>query len=403
MRLGWILAALIGLLLVAQTVGNGASSASLAGVVGVLGGLFLIYKLVLGDGTGMFTGVIVLIIVVIAISIGGDAVSANNNIAGPVLIAITGLALAARFGLVWPLVLVAVAAAAFLLVSPDGSETRGSGRGGTVAGYVALGDSYASGEGAGSYDTTSSGAIHRCHRSENAWPRLIGVPRSRHFACSGATIDRYYSPWKAGSGKDGRSQRARLRKAVERTGVRLVTLTFSGNNLGFKTYIVSCRTTGCPEVPQSKLDAVRGRLGELYTDLRNTVGEDAWIYVVGYPRVVPDAGESPVNCAWLRPYGKNLGRARSFQERLDGMLSSSVHAADDDRLIWVPTSGVLDGHELCTRNSWMYPITPRQGAWVTNSQQGHPRRCGQIAMARAVRAKIEDTSGLGLEDPGGAC
>src|SRR5579864_2399842 len=57
----------------------------------------------------------------------------------------------------------------------------------TAARYVALGDSYSSGLGAGSYDPASGS----CDRSANAYPRLWAnshSPASFAFvACSGAT------------------------------------------------------------------------------------------------------------------------------------------------------------------------------------------------------------------------
>ena len=41
--------------------------------------------------------------------------------------------------------------------------------------HVLLGDSYSSGEGAGPFDRGTDTVLDCCHRSANAWPRLLGV------------------------------------------------------------------------------------------------------------------------------------------------------------------------------------------------------------------------------------
>src|SRR4051812_47339303 len=94
--------------------------------------------------------------------------------------------------------------------------------------YVALGDSFSSGEGNRPFD----GPCHRAQRSDSAYPQelptLIGylAPPSFH-ACTGATIDDvllHPQPKRDG-------QRVQLEYVDAST--KLVTLTIGGNDLGF--------------------------------------------------------------------------------------------------------------------------------------------------------------------------
>src|SRR6185437_2251891 len=101
---------------------------------------------------------------------------------------------------------------------------------------VSLGDSFSSGEGAGSYDPgTSAEHGNGCDRSPNAWPRLLGVPMANHFACSGAETKDFYE-----SRKDPVSQLENLRRVAAREPISKVYVTIGGNDLGFKEILTAC-------------------------------------------------------------------------------------------------------------------------------------------------------------------
>src|SRR4051794_10040996 len=79
-------------------------------------------------------------------------------------------------------VLLALTCLLVVAVAPASAET-----------LVSLGDSFSSGEGSGSYDANTDDRDgvrrdHRCQRSRNAWPRLLGVAYEHHLACSGAML-----------------------------------------------------------------------------------------------------------------------------------------------------------------------------------------------------------------------
>ncbi|MGH7485567.1 MAG: SGNH/GDSL hydrolase family protein, partial [bacterium] len=83
---------------------------------------------------------------------------------------------------------------------------------------VSLGDSFSSGEGAAPFDAgTSQENGNGCDRSAKAWPRLLGVPKADHFACSGATTADFYE-----SKKDSVSQLENLRLVAAREPISKV-------------------------------------------------------------------------------------------------------------------------------------------------------------------------------------
>src|SRR3954451_14721299 len=74
---------------------------------------------------------------------------------------------------------------------------------------VSLGDSFSSGEGTGTYDSGTEGN-HGCHRSYLAWPRLLGVAKEHHLACSGAAFANLHNGHKANRPDDQLGQIERL-------------------------------------------------------------------------------------------------------------------------------------------------------------------------------------------------
>jgi len=96
------------------------------------------------------------------------------------------------------------------------------------ANYVALGDSYSSGVGAGSY-TSSSGS---CDRSTNAYSQLWANANSPasyvSVACSGATTSSVIS-----------SQLSALSASTT-----LVSITVGGNDIGFSSVMETCVLDG---------------------------------------------------------------------------------------------------------------------------------------------------------------
>jgi hypothetical protein len=262
--------------------------------------------------------------------------------------------------------------------------------------YVALGDSYSSGEGNPPFDDgtdvfKSTGKRDRrlngCHRSAVAWPRQLGATSDTHLACSGATIPDLYSA-QEGLAPDNVDQISRLRTvelSLAKSGdhVDLVTLTIGGNDVGFGAIIGDCWVRECLAHDDKNLRDIR-RLRLPVADALKTIKVQvpfARVVLVGYPRVFPGQQSGSTRCGWLTP--REQMRANTLSAEMDVTLHK---AADDAGVTYVSVLDALDGHELCTSESWMFEVNPT--VWATDQRQGHPLSSGQQAIANIVRSNL---------------
>lgn len=252
---------------------------------------------------------------------------------------------------------------------------------------VALGDSYSSGEGTAPYDAdTDRRGDHKCHRSPNGWPRLIGVSSDRHLACSGAKIAHVSGGrGKTRSAPDNRDQVSRLRELAATTAIDRVVLGIGGNDMNFAGRMKDCYLWGSSrcltdiERVGDQLGALRPRLVAAYRAVSAAAG--APVLVVGYPDILPAPSVRTWHrCAWLTKGMKQ--RAERFSELLDGALSG---AAAEAGVSYLSMRDVLKGHELCTGRSYIRALGGKPGDITGDQQQGHPLYEGQLAMALAVQ------------------
>lgn len=101
--------------------------------------------------------------------------------------------------------------------------------------YVAMGDSYSAGTGAGAYD--EGPRDEACDRTPNAFPRRLagtsGVPKDvKHVACVGADSNDIFDSQELDTGDWVPSQLAQLGPDGPNPDVRVVTLGIGGNDLG---------------------------------------------------------------------------------------------------------------------------------------------------------------------------
>ncbi|MEU4567198.1 SGNH/GDSL hydrolase family protein [Micromonospora sp. NPDC023956] len=139
--------------------------------------------------------------------------------------------------------------------------------------YVAIGDSYASGVGAGSY-TSESGS---CKRSTNAYPALYAAnikPASyKSVACSGATTTSVIN-----------TQLSALTSTTT-----LVSVQVGGNDVGFANIMTTCvlyGTNQCVAAVDAAIVKARNDLPRLLDGVYNgikTRSPSARVVVVGYP------------------------------------------------------------------------------------------------------------------------
>lgn len=245
--------------------------------------------------------------------------------------------------------------------------------------YVALGDSYSSGEGTFTYDTHSE--AQKCHRGPLAWTRLVEqhvevIPRIEHKACTGAKALDLLNVY-----KDNAPQ---VVASSPNDGVELVTVTIGGNDVGFGGILRDCYLSTCADDPNSK--GFNTKLKNLTSFLTSTLYPaiesaypEARIVHVGYPRLTPKPGVTPYKCGWLEPDEQEAGVL--LADKLNGAIKSAADARA--RVGYLDVTDVLDGHELCTVDSWMTPVRPFGG-----SERGHPNAQGQFALSVEVATEL---------------
>lgn len=275
--------------------------------------------------------------------------------------------------------------------------------------YVALGDSFQSGEGAGDYLPLTDTGENRCHRSSHAYAKqLVDSGRIKldldFGACSGALVDDLpvsYSPDRPPY-TDGIAQLDRLDSST-----KLVTLGIGGNDLGFGDILNDCimATLGSAFNPfsanscQKDFDArlqqdydrlVDGdRLSNIYKEVRSKA-PFARIVVVGYPRFYVEGGASNFlsdeYCAGVRIADQRW--INSQIRRLNSLISDEARSVG---LQYVDTYSAPDGHELCgpSGEHFLNGINV-----VSKAESYHPTAFGQSLIADRV------SSGLDSSEPG---
>jgi lysophospholipase L1-like esterase len=222
--------------------------------------------------------------------------------------------------------------------------------------YVALGDSYSSGVGAGSY-ISSSGS---CDRSTNAYSQLWA--NSRHpasyvsVACSGATTQDVLN-----------NQISALNSSTT-----LVSITIGGNDVGFSSVMQTCvldSDSACLNAINTATTQAKtilpGRLADTFAAIRQAA-PSAHVVVLGYPELY-DLGHS-----WYCPglSGTDRSALNNAADLLDTQISTAAHNAGDT---FADVRGNFHGHELCDFfNEWLHSVD------VTDvGDSYHPNASGQ--------------------------
>ena len=224
-----------------------------------------------------------------------------------------------------------------------------------VVNYVALGDSYSSGVGAG-------GETGSCSRSPNAYPQLWAnghSPTSFAFvACSGAkTTDVSANQISALS-----------------SSTTLVSITIGGNDLGFSRIMIDCNlysdSTCVNEINAAENTArtqLPGWLDTLYTKIRSRAPY-AKVVVLSYPRFYD------LSASWYCP-GLSYTKRSKINEGanvLDGVIKTEVAKYSGFSFADV-RSAFANDHEICDYgHEWLHSVD-----WSNLGDSYHPKASGQ--------------------------
>ncbi|MEV7619099.1 SGNH/GDSL hydrolase family protein [Microbacterium sp. NPDC089321] len=247
------------------------------------------------------------------------------------------------------------------VASPASAAGNGKGGGGggkpsASTSYAALGDSYAAGQGAGSYLNTT------CYVSSKGYPALIDADRkitlTARPACSGASTSEVIG-----------SQVGQIATTTTR-----VTLTAGGNDVGFGAVVEDCFVLVSQTDCQAAIDAGNALVasGELAARITATVAAikarapQAVVIVTGYPRLF----EPTVTRAHAQDV--NAGTTALNAAIRDGAVAAGARFVD------VETA--FAGHGIGSSSPWI-----NDWSWLNVSAGFHPNASGYVAYANQVK------------------
>jgi lysophospholipase L1-like esterase len=229
--------------------------------------------------------------------------------------------------------------------------------------YVALGDSFSSGVGTGSYTLSAS-----CRRGVYAYPWLVSQQRPNtslaFVACSGATTNDLMA--------------SQIQSVTAETDI--VTVTIGGNDIGFADLIVQCTLADC----SAALDNTRSTLGSFLTPRLDNVyaavegrAPTASVVVLGYPRMFSSSG-----C--FGTFGissTERTKANQLADALDQLIGGR---ATSFGFTYKSAIAPFTGHAVCSLSPWL------NGLNIFNTTESyHPNRNGNsLGYAPLVRSVV---------------
>ncbi|KPH98882.1 Triacylglycerol lipase [Actinobacteria bacterium OK074] len=223
-----------------------------------------------------------------------------------------------------------------------------------TGGYVALGDSYSSGVGAGSYISSSGD----CDRSTKAYPYLWQAahsPSSFSFlACSGAR-----------TGDVLASQLGTLGASTS-----LVSISVGGNDAGFSSVMQTCvlqsDSTCLARIATARSyvgTTLPGQLDSVYAAI-SAKAPNAHVVVLGYPHFYK------LNVATC--LGLSETKRSAINSAADYLDTTIAKRAADHGFTFGDVRPTFTGHELCSGSAWLHSLE-----LLDISESYHPTAAGQ--------------------------
>lgn len=301
--------------------------------------------------------------------------------------------------------------------------------------YLAVGDSFASGEGAYNYKpgTDVRHPSNKCHLSTVSYPYLLN-PAAQSVACSGAKMkDIFFSSPEADYSYDQRQSEGKHDPShdqaiyssflpgyrtqlsfVEKYKPAAVTVSISGNDIGFGKVLLACVMPGdCYDSPQEKLDifyTINTKFDQLvstYTQAKEKSAIGAKVYALGYPSLAIEG-----NCALNVHLSK---QEIVFSNQIISYLNSVIkRAADKSGVAYVDLENSLAGARLCetvSPNTAVHGLTAGDDKtlsiplkftsqdidlYLSARESYHPNQLGHRMLAQAISKATNNLSAPGL-------
>ncbi|MGW0802918.1 SGNH/GDSL hydrolase family protein [Nonomuraea sp. NPDC002799] len=261
--------------------------------------------------------------------------------------------------------------------------------------YVALGDSYSSGEGVYDLDKqpVNDGA-DRCHRATGSYVPLVAQAYrfgggTAFYACSGATTRQLLS------GQYGHPPQ--ITRVGPSTG--LVTLSIGGNDAGFTKVLTGCIV----KLPWSAacVDqdvAVARRIEQLGPDLLRVLRElrtrapNARVIVLGYPRPFPETPSESVDNLSAEDQRWLNGMTRRLNDQVGSVVAGfdrAIAAFDAPGSVeYIDAYEAFTGHEVGRTQPFLNGLNVDMEQLQVNARSYHPTGDGYRRFAELITKQI---------------
>ena len=279
--------------------------------------------------------------------------------------------------------------------------------------YVALGDSFSSGEGVPPFKQgTAVPDWNTCHRSYFAYARVLdrsttlSLPAGNFSACSGAETKHIDT--------DGFNNEVRQLESLS-LSTKYVTITIGGNDANLIGFGAACVEWDCSfgsDVYRQARAKIENELPEKLERIYQAIlqgAPNAEVLVLDYPQMAPlksPDNENDIRCPYLyggtdedrisRPWAEARA-ARDVITRLNNAVENSVAGVrglepSQSRLHYVPVNGSsspFQGHTICSDSGVSYFNNVDQA--VGHREYAlHPNGLGHLAYAQIVTAKLAE-------------
>lgn len=289
--------------------------------------------------------------------------------------------------------------------------------GDTVKNYLALGDSFAAGEGAYNYRAGTDFADNRCHLSLDSYPYLLddsNLGSVQSVACSGAkTKDYYYSDEKLYNDKLSQANRKTTEDFDEEIYINylpghrlqyrfviqdkpnIVTISIGGNDIGFSKIVQTCVLSSydCFDYYEERAAIVSSinntypSLVDTFTKIKEEAANNAHIYVLGYPEIAKPDGNCAVN---VHLSNNEIKLGNNITAYLNSVIKMAANHAG---VAYVDVTDALYGNRLCEIDSSKAAVNgltagdsaPIPEIGPLGSESFHPNKKGHEMYAKKIK------------------
>ncbi|PID33526.1 hypothetical protein CR969_00295 [Candidatus Saccharibacteria bacterium] len=308
--------------------------------------------------------------------------------------------------------------------------------------YLAMGDSYSSGEGDVDYSSShympGTEGKDECHLSNRSYPFLLrrywGVHplKMKSVACSGARVlHDYIMPMKYYIGQHEELEDVPLElrpskiesalnkfapgivpqlEFVKKYKPKVLTLTAGGNDVGFGdilsycaalelgnfTPIIdsTCRYAKDDDAKQELINSIHNQYGvtKLMINKIKQASPDTKIYIIGYPQFVA----VPTHNCLYNSASLNIRESGMIREMVTEMNNVLWRAANDAGAVFIDIEDSLEGGQICQSSLYMTGVidmvVSKRVVGFDTAETFHPNHRGHARIARIINHRVRPFS-----------